>query len=288
MALRDILMVLGDAPANEQQLALTLALAVRHGARVSGFCPLDLLATPRPAMELLGYGEAMATDQEATQPSTVAAHAEQLEMMFREEVNRAGVVGAWHVGDADPPAALLRLAHQSDLIVFGQPQPEGPLAGRAADVMQQVLLEAGRPLLIVPYAGKFEALARLEGFQVLIGWTETREAARAVHDALPLLAAAGAVTVLTILTGRDAPIDGQPPAAELAQHLQRHGVAATAMRSVTDGIPDSDALLSYACDVSADLLVLGGYGHSPLRERMWGGVTRDVLRHMTLPVLMSH
>ena len=288
MALRDILMVLGDAPANEQQLALTLALAVRHGARVSGFCPLDLLATPRPAMELLGYGEAMATDQEATQPSTVAAHAEQLEMMFREELNRAGVAGAWHVGDADPPAALLRLAHQSDLIVFGQPQPEGVLAGRAADLMQQVLLEAGRPLLIVPYAGKFEALARLEGFQVLIGWTETREAARAVHDALPLLAAAGAVTVLTILTGRDAPIDGQPPAAELAQHLQRHGVAATAMRSVTDGIPDSDALLSYACDVSADLLVLGGYGHSPLRERMWGGVTRDVLRHMTLPVLMSH
>ena len=288
MALRDILMVLGDAPANEQQLALTLALAARHGARVSGFCPLDLLAVPRPAMELLGYGEAMATDQEAAQPSAVAAHAEQLETVFREELGRFGVAGAWHVGDSDPPAALLRLAHQSDLIVFGQPQPEGALPGRAADLMQHVLLEAGRPLLVVPYAGTFDALARLEGFHALIGWTETREAARAVHDALPLLAAAGAVTVLTILTGRDAPIDGEPPAAELAQHLQRHGVAATAVRIVTDGIPDSDALLSYACDVSADLLVLGGYGHSPLRERMWGGVTRDVLRHMTLPVLMSH
>ena len=288
MALRDILMVLGDAPANEQQLALTLALAVRHGARVSGFCPLDLLAAPRPAMELLGYGEAMATDQEAAQPSAVAAHAEQLETVFREELGRFGVAGAWHVGDSDPPAALLRLAHQSDLIVFGQPQPEGALPGRAADLMQHVLLEAGRPLLVVPYAGTFDALARLEGFHALIGWTETREAARAVHDALPLLTGAGAVTVLTILAGRDAPIDGEPPAAELAQHLQRHGVAATAVRIVTDGIPDSDALLSYACDVSADLLVLGGYGHSPLRERMWGGVTRDVLRHMTLPVLMSH
>ena len=288
MALRDILMVLGDAPANEQQLALTLALAVRHGARVSGFCPLDLLAAPRPAMELLGYGEAMATDQEAAQPSAVAAHAEQLETVFREELGRFGVAGAWHVGDSDPPAALLRLAHQSDLVVFGQPQPEGALPGRAADLMQHVLLEAGRPLLVVPYAGTFDALARLEGFHALIGWTETREAARAVHDALPLLTGAGAVTVLTILAGRDAPIDGEPPAAELAQHLQRHGVAATAVRTVTDGIPDSDALLSYACDVSADLLVLGGYGHSPLRERMWGGVTRDVLRHMTLPVLMSH
>jgi len=288
MALRDILMVLSDAPANRQQLALTVALAARHGARVSGFCPLDLLAAPQAAVELLGYGEVVAITQETTQASTVATYADEMEAVFREACGRAGVAGAWHVGDTDPPAALLRLAHQSDLIVFGQPQPEGALAGRAADLMQHVLLEAGRPLLIVPYAGTFDALARLAGFHALIGWTETREAARAVHDALPLLAAAGAVTVLTVLPGRDAPTDGQPPAAELARHLQRHGVAATAVRTVTDGIPDSDALLSYACDVSADLLVLGGYGHSPLRERMWGGVTRDVLRHMTLPVLMSH
>jgi len=288
MAVRDILMVVSDAPANEQPLALTLALAARHGARVSGFCPLDLLAPPRPAMELLGYGEAMGADQETAQPSAVAAQAEQLEAAFRQALDRTGVAGSWHVGDADPPAALLRLAHQNDLIVFGQPQPDGALAGRAAELMQQALLEAGRPLLIVPYAGRFEALAKPEGFHVLIGWTETREAARAVHDALPLLAGAGAVTVLTVLAGRDAAIDAQPPAAELAQHLRRHGLPANAVRTVTDGIPDSDALLSYACDISADLLVLGGYGHSPLRERMWGGVTRDVLRHMTLPVLMSH
>jgi nucleotide-binding universal stress UspA family protein len=147
-----------------------------------------------------------------------------------------------------------------------------------------VLLQSGRPLLLIPYAGRFDGLGR----NPLIAWTETRESARAVHDALPLLEYAEKVTALTVIPPSAAAVDAPPPAAELARHLRRHGIQATALRSVAEDIPDADALLSYVCDVGADLLVMGGYGHSPLRERLRGGVTRSLLRHMTVPVLMSH
>ncbi|MDE2582213.1 MAG: universal stress protein [Rhodospirillales bacterium] len=284
MQLRDILVVMHGANPGERRLAITLALARQHGARVTGFCPLDLIGPTRSALELVGYGEAMLTDQETSQPGAVAERAEQAEAAFRTGVAESGLAGAWVAGDADPPQTLLRMAHHADLVVVGQPDPASPAAGRTADMIEQLLLHAGRPLLLVPYAGTFDAV----GSRVLIGWTETRECARAVHDALPLLTGATSVTALTILEGRHTPVDDEPPAAELARHLQRHGIAATAARTVTDGIADADALLSYACDIGVDLLIMGGYGHSPLRERMLGGVTRSLLRHMTVPVLMSH
>jgi nucleotide-binding universal stress UspA family protein len=284
MQIRDILLVLHGANAGEQRLAITMALAHRQGARVTGFCPLDAVAPPRPAIELAGYGEAMLTDQETVQPSKAAERAAQLEEVFRAALAESGLAGAWIVGDADPPRTLISLAHHSDLVVVGQPDPDSPNAGRIGELIEQLLMHAGRPVLLVPYAGRFDAI----GSRVLIGWTETRESARAVHDALPLMAGATAVTALTMLESRRAPVDGEPPAAELARHLQRHGIAATAARTVTDGIADADALLSYACDIGVDLLVMGGYGHSPLRERVLGGVTRSLLQHMTVPVLMSH
>lgn len=284
MQLRDILVVLHGANPGERRLAITLALARQHGARVTAFCPLDLVGSPRAPLELVGYGEAMLTDQETVQPSLVAERAEQAETAFRAGLAEAGLTGTWLSGDADPPGTLVRLAHHADLVVIGQPEPENPNFARIGDLIEHLLLQAGRPLLLVPYAGKFDRI----GSRVLVGWTETREAARAVHDALPLLAGAEQVTALTILDGRHAPAQGEPPAAELARHLQRHGITATAARTVTDGIANADALLSYACDIGVDLLVMGGYGHSPLRERMLGGVTRSLLQHMTVPVLMSH
>ena len=284
MQLRDILVVVHGANAGEQRLAITMALAHRHGARVTGFCPLDLLTLPRSEREMAGYGEAVLTEPEVTRPSKAVELAEQIEGVFRSGLTDAGVSGAWYTGEADPAQTLVRLAHHADLVVVGQPDPDNPRAGRIAELIEHLLMQSGRPLLIVPYAGRFDAI----GGRVLIGWTETRESARAVHDALPLLTGATSVTALTILEGRRAPADGEPPAAEVARHLQRHGIKATAARTVTDGIANADALLSYACDIGVDLLVMGGYSHSPLRERMVGGVTRSLLQHMTVPVLMSH
>jgi nucleotide-binding universal stress UspA family protein len=145
-------------------------------------------------------------------------------------------------------------------------------------------MTSGRPLLVVPFAGSYEAV----GHNVLVGWNGSGEAARAINDALPLLKQAKKVTVLAINPRHGIGGDGDVPAADIALHLARHGVTAEAAHTIASDISEGDALLSYAADLGVDLLVCGMYGHSPLRERAFGGVTRSLLTEMTVPVLMSH
>ncbi len=149
---------------------------------------------------------------------------------------------------------------------------------------EHVAFASGRPVLVVPYAGHFESV----GGRVLIGWNATREAARAVNDAMPLLAIADAVTVLTIDPRAGPDAHGELPGADISLHLARHGVKADIERTVSADIPVGDVLLSRAADLGAELLVTGAYGHSRVRELLLGGATRALLRSMTVPVLMSH
>jgi len=123
---------------------------------------------------------------------------------------------------------------------------------------------------------------------VLVGWNATAEAARALNDALPILAQSHKVTVLSINPRHGIGGEGDVPAADIALHLARHGIHAEAAHTVATDIAEGDALLSYAADISADLLVIGMYGHSRVREMVFGGVTRSLLTEMTIPVFMSH
>jgi nucleotide-binding universal stress UspA family protein len=148
----------------------------------------------------------------------------------------------------------------------------------------EVALAAGRPVLLVPYAGDFAALGR----QVLVAWNGTREAARALYDAMFLLAGAEAVTVLEIDPPGDAAVDPELRAASVAAALRRRGIAARARSTVSDGMPIADLILSTAADLGADLIVMGAWGHSRLREFVLGGASRGILEAMTVPVLMSH
>jgi nucleotide-binding universal stress UspA family protein len=150
------------------------------------------------------------------------------------------------------------------------------------ELFQAVLLGSGRPVLVVPYIQRGEA--RLDN--VLIAWDGSKEAARAVHDALPLLQRAKMVEVLTVATeahGGAEVITG----ADLARHLVGHGLPATA-RSMSVDIDVSDALLSHAADAGVNMIVMGGYAHSRLRDLVFGGATIGILNSMTVPVLMSH
>ena len=135
-------------------------------------------------------------------------------------------------------------------------------------------MTSGRPVLAVPYAGNFPAV----GERVLIAWNASREAARAVNDALPLLAQAQNVTVLAVNSRSGIGGHGDVPAADIALHLARHGVKAEAAPTSSGDISDSQALLSYAADISADLIVAGAYGHSRVREIVFGGVTGSVAK----------
>lgn len=117
----------------------------------------------------------------------------------------------------------------------------------------------------------------------------TRKSARTVHDALPLMGPLAKVTVLTVEAADAASAADRPSGAAITDHLSRHELKVSSARTVTaDGLSPADALLDYASDLRADLLVVGGYGHSRTRDMVLGGVTRDLLGHMTLPVLMSH
>jgi nucleotide-binding universal stress UspA family protein len=138
--------------------------------------------------------------------------------------------------------------------------------------------------LIVPYAGHFATI----GQRVLVGWDTSREATRAIRDALPLLGTAQAVTILSIDPQPTREGHGAVPGADMACYLARHGIDAVAEWSVSNGIDAGNVLLSRAADLSADLLVIGAYGHPRFRELVLGGVTRTILESMTLPVLMSH
>jgi nucleotide-binding universal stress UspA family protein len=172
----------------------------------------------------------------------------------------------------------------ADLIVIGQLDAYDSQAGLLRARPEEVTMLAGRPTLVVPFTGHFEPI----GTGVVIGWDASREAARAVGDAMPLLGRAEKVTVLTI-DAEESPFGhGEIPGADIALYLARHGVKAEVEHTVSAGIGIGNTLLSRAADYQANLLVMGAYGHSRMRELLLGGATRTVLTSMTLPVLMSH
>jgi len=167
--------------------------------------------------------------------------------------------------------------------VIGQKNPEWP-SGVGQEFERNVPLAAGRPVLVVPYAFEHRPL----GHRVLVAWNASREAARAVSDALPLLKRAGHVHVVAFQPERSGTAHGEEPGADVGLYLTRHGVKVTASSYENSTVDIGNQLLSRAFDLSADLIVMGAWGHSRLREFVLGGVTRTLLETMTVPVLMSH
>jgi nucleotide-binding universal stress UspA family protein len=286
MKLRDLLVVLDGSARSEAVLGVAAGLAQRHDAHLTGYCPLEALMPANLAFALGGYPALTSLQGAVTQlEGEAVARAEVIEAAFRDQLQRNELRGDWQVGRGIVGDVVARRARTTDLVVLGQADPDHPLPPAARHLVEDVLMNSGRPLLLVPFAGRFDTL----GTNVLIGWNATREAARAVHDALPLIELNATVTVLTVERGRPGVELLETPGADIAEHLARWGLTVTAARTATDGsISDGDALLSYASDIGADLLVVGGYGHSRARELVLGGVSRGLLQHMTVPLLMSH
>lgn len=213
----------------------------------------------------------------------LSAEAEQAaKARFDEGVRAAGIARfEWRSVDGAIADAVALHARYADLVVVNQTDPE---AGTRTDFADTVILEVERPLLVVPYAGEFKTL----GDNVLVCWNASREAARAVTDALPLLQGARRVTVLSIADKAAPQAYGDVPGADIALYLARHGVKAEAARTVAAAVDVGNEILSRAFDYGVDLIVMGAYGHSRARQLVLGGATRSILRSMTVPVLMSH
>jgi nucleotide-binding universal stress UspA family protein len=233
------------------------------------------------------YASGGTTDLVSTLRSDALARADAVSTEFREALRREGLEGEWRMVEGDTPETLALHARYADLTILGQPNEDDDdsYRGASADaVLVNVLMSSGRPLLAVPYAGQFEKI----GENVLIAWNASREATRALNDALPLLRGAKSVTVLSINPRQGIDGEGAVPGADIALHLARHGVKAEATHTIANDISEGDALLSYAADLGVDLIVSGGYGHSRAREMIFGGVTRTLIEEMTVPMLLSH
>ena len=219
--------------------------------------------------------ESQRIDSEKTARTAVAR--------FEQAAKRAGVsyeslnVSASISGAAE---RLGRLARRFDVAIVGQPEREKSAPDEVVD--EGVLFESGRPVIFVPYIQK--AVLKLD--RVMVCWDGSRAATRAIADSLPFLRKAKKVEI--VMVAGKAGKEDEIPGVDLGQHLARHGLEVDVKRITAPDIDVSSTILSYAADTNADMIVMGGYGHSRLREFILGGVTRSILETMTVPALMSH
>lgn len=270
---KDILVHADEDARRDARFALAVELAHQHGAHVIGLFALEF-------DELPGYVSAqISPDLLDRARDNYRAQAQFVREALEAEANRVGVSCEWRQEDGPALGLLRKHGRYCDLVVVSQPDTSREGA-RVEGFPGELALTGGRPVLSIPFAGNHAGL----GTNVLIAWNGSREAARAVHDAMPFLVKAKSVVVLSV----DPRDNGHFAGADIATHLAHHGVMVEARHSVAPDVAVGDELLNMASDLGVDLLVMGAYGRSRLREAVLGGATRHMLRHMTIPVLMSH
>ena len=278
MKLCDILVHIDQSPRALMRLDIAAELARQHGAHLTALQVIDV-ALPVMAMGDGGGGAVIAELMEQMRQSALAAGVK-LKAAFEAALAREGIMGEWRQVEGTTQEILALHGRYADLLVLGQDDPESDSAG----LLEAMVFDCGRPILAIPFAGSFNTI----GKRVLVGWNASREASRALHDALPLIAKAETATVFLANPKRGLGGHGEEPGADIARHLARHGMKVEVAMAIADDVPDSALLLNHASDMGADLLVMGAYGHSRLREFILGGMTRSLLREMTVPVLLSH
>ena len=269
MAIRDILVHLDGTANSRARLDLAIGLARRHGARLTGIYVIT---------------------HQYYQPEEARANREAAELGadFESRAGQAGIESTWLAVDwavigVTVTEVLSHYTHYADLVVVGQSCSESEKAGIPADLPERLVMGAGRPVLVVPFAGAFHTV----GERVLVAWKPGRESTRAVNDALPILKKARQVKLLGV-NASGSYGDDESLYVNIRDHLERHGVSAGIERVTADDISVGDMLLNRACEEGADLLVMGAFAHTPQGTLVLGAVARHLLKHMTVPVLLSH
>jgi nucleotide-binding universal stress UspA family protein len=276
MTYKTILVHLDDGKRAALRLEIAIRLARRFEAHLVGLHALTV--APLPSYAIAEGGQTVIELQRR-----VAAEAAQRgEAMFRRAVDGAGLSGAeWRASPNDAGGVVPVHARYADLVVIGQPNGDDG-SGVEPVFAHRLVMAVGRPVLAIPYAGKFDTL----GKRVLVAWSATRESMRAVTDSIPMLRGADEVNVVTV--NAEGGPHGDVPGADIALYLARHGVRVKVANVRGAEIDTGSQLLSYAADLSSDLIVMGAYGHARVAELVLGGVTRTIFGAMTVPVLMSH
>jgi len=279
MTYKSILLHVDETERCAVRMDVALKLAETFGAHVTALALTPSVPIPPPVE--LAYGSELA----AAQARAFHEALDPIKTEFSQRAKRAGVASTeWREARGDPVATAALHARYADLVVVGQYDPRDDRTQPVGGFVEELLLSAGRPVLVIPYAGRFSSV----GANVLVAWNASRESTRAITDALPILARARKVVVLSV-DPRDVPgVHGDSPGADIALFLARHGVKAEAHPTPSGKMDVGDVLLSRASDLGSDLIVMGAWGRSRARELIMGGATRSLLGQMTVPVLLSH
>ena len=275
MNCKTLLAHLDDSTHSAARIEFALELAQRHDAHLIGlYVVCQDLAHP-----IVLYGDGRWS---AVREAQLDANLQGAQTRFLAVAERAGRSVEWRAPAGPAVEAAILHARHADLLILGQYDPKDPASYIAHSFVEDVLMGSGRPAIVLPYAEEVRSFAE----SVLIAWDGSRESARAMADALPIIKRAKFVTVITV---QPHPQSGEPAGIDVAAWLERHGVQAgfAAAPSAHD-VSTGALLLNMLADRHIDLLVMGAYGHARVHERLLGGVTRTMLQSMTVPVLMSH
>ena len=275
MALRNILVHVDDDARNEKRIAAACDLADRSRAQVTGLYvrPFPVVIPAAPIGGAIPVIEGLSRAYEKA--------CQEGRKRFEAIAGRSGVSFGWQEDDGDAAECIAVHVRYADLAVVGQWSPDDTSDRQPRDMAALVALSAGRPVLMLPYAGEHA----LTFERVMLCWDGTREAARAAHDMMTLLPS-GARVDIACIDPEEA--DDRDPGADIARHLASHGLNVEAHRMSRGDISVADALISASSDLGSDLIVLGAYGHARMREIAFGGTTRRMLANAPLPLLLSH
>lgn len=278
MGYESIFVHLDASQAAMRRLELAARLAVANQCRLIGFFAAFV---PDPAWFYAAEGAERFVAEDLARRHELR---DEVRRRFAAAVSELSVETEWRAVEGEPVTMALREAREAGLIVAGQYNASDGDSFVANQFLESLILETGRPVLVIPYAGSFPTV----GTRVVLAWNGSREATRALHDAIPLLAGAQARILSAQTAAKEMRADATP-CSHAARALTHHGVTV----EIEHGPGGSDLtvgelLLSRAADFNADLIVMGAYGHGRLRELVVGGVTRTLLASMTVPVLMSH
>ena len=284
MTYRSLLVLLDQGPQRAARSQAAIRLAKALDCHLVGLAPIGL-RVPVPA-----EGTATGSDFTALGQGTPRDQAELTTERFREECRAAGVKSFEAVIDeSDTISSLVRYAHCNDLTVLTKADPAAPDHRLTQELLDQVVLHSARPTLILPCAGRFDTIGTI-GTSVMVAWDDSREAARALSDALPFLRAAKHVQIVSWSeASANDDLARRSRFDELHQWLIRHGVSADVSAETIDidaGVVD--AMFARAADLKTDLIVMGGYGHTRSKAHTLDGTTSGLLAAIAVPVLLSH
>lgn len=285
MTYKTIVVHVDDRKDSASRIRLAVEMAQACRARL-----IALAVMPRPQMPagiegMAATAEVLTIQENANRERLAAAR-----QLFDQTVKGSNVEVEFHGVVADAAGAMNHEMLYADIGVVGQRDPEQTIGDMYSSLPETVAMESRRPVMVVPHIG----YSRPVGRKVLLAWNDTPEAMRAATEAMPILQAAEKVALL-VIDGhkRDVDIDDaqghdDPPGSRAAGWLARHGVNIEVINDVSDGTDVGSIILSRVSDLDIDLVVMGIYGHSKLRETLFGGASRTMLGHMTVPTLIAH